>query len=600
MLFMSFLSEIGASIIEGLRTLCAYVSAIIYDFIVVLYNLFIYLSRVEILDNEFIQSIYSKVGSLLILFMIFKLIFSLINSLIEPDKFNDKKNGFVSIVKRSIISIVLLGITPFIFKELFAFQTLIIGADDSNDNILYKLVLGDAIVSDTSSMGQTLSSNLFFSFYTDYNNPQLGGLIDTPVGEWKSENIDYIKEKVRGTENEPGTFLDAVDYVTLTGPTGEYYIEFNIVFSIFVGVFVAYILIVYCIQVAVRVFQLAYLQLVAPVPILSYISEPEGTFKKWINQCITTYLDLFIRLLIIYFVIYFCDYINKNIDNIVQFDLGLEVGTMTYIWIYIFLIIGLLLFAKKLPELLKELFPSKSGVGKLSFGLNPKKNLMEPLKPFTEPIGLITRKTIRGIDSARTGHGFSQGWKSEQGKIESWFNKQREKYTPYSYEQIKNKNAGHKEVKEIDVKWNDGVKIAKKLMDKGFGAAGTANGWDKVLDGITRDNYNAIFKHNEFVKSKMDLDKAKNDLNILRDGLLQVQSGGIFTYGGVTYTSTNVSDLSKKYNSQSGTVSGLESVHGSIRKQYADDAKTEDTFKFIKSNNTNPADPSNTHTSKHI
>ena len=157
------------------------------------------------------------------------------------------------------------------------------------------------------------------------------------------------------------------------------------------------------------------------------------------------------------------------------------------------------------------------------------------------------------------------------------------------------------EVRDINDKWNDGVKIAKKLRAAGFTSYGTGTtGWDKALDGTTRANYKIIFNSEEFISSKMNLDSAKKDMEKLRDGLLQVQSGGTFTFGGVTYSSANVADLSDKYNSQSGVVSGLETVHNSLRKQYANDAATEDKFKFVKNNQANPAEPSHNHRTEGI
>ena len=71
--------------------------------------------------------------------MLFKLVFSLVNSLISPDKLDDKKNGAVAIIKRSIISIVLLGITPTLFDEAFEIQRLLVG-NSTGDNVLYKLI----------------------------------------------------------------------------------------------------------------------------------------------------------------------------------------------------------------------------------------------------------------------------------------------------------------------------------------------------------------------------------------------------------------------------------------------------------------------------
>ena len=382
-MYILLLEGVGKAIIEAMRTMFGYLASVIYDFIVLLYDLFIYLSRMEILDNDFVQSIYKKVGSILLLFMVFKLTFSLINSLINPDKFNDKKNGFTAIITRSILAIVMLGITPTIFREMFDLQSLIIGANNSSDNVLYKLVLSDAIVSDSTSFGKTLASNLFFCFYTDDEYPKFGGeTIPNASGELVTLNVKTLKESIESDDNE--TFFTAIQYINEKGSTGDYAIEFDIVFSVLVGAFVVWILVMYCIQAAVRVFQLAYLQLIAPVPILSYISEPEGAFKKWISQCVNTFLDLFIRLLIIYFILYLCDYITKNIDNIISFDMGAyNISDKMENWLYIFLIVGLLLFAKKVPELLKDIFPMKGGAGKFSYGLKPAKEISDFAKGAT-------------------------------------------------------------------------------------------------------------------------------------------------------------------------------------------------------------------------
>jgi len=61
----------------------------------------------------------------------------------------------------------------------------------------------------------------------------------------------------------------------------------------------------YCISVGVRLIMLAFLQLIAPIPILSYLGQDkDGVFGKWAKKCLSTFLDLFIRLAIIYFVIF--------------------------------------------------------------------------------------------------------------------------------------------------------------------------------------------------------------------------------------------------------------------------------------------------------
>ena len=105
---LSFWSDVAFSIKQALRTFSCTVAAVIYNFIVDLYNVFMYTARAEILESSFIQGIYNKVGMILGIFMVFKLSFSLIQSLVDPSKFTDEKKGFGGIIKRSVISIVLL------------------------------------------------------------------------------------------------------------------------------------------------------------------------------------------------------------------------------------------------------------------------------------------------------------------------------------------------------------------------------------------------------------------------------------------------------------------------------------------------------------
>ena len=163
---------INFSIEQALRSMMGSILALIYSLIDYLYNVFVYLSKAQILDNEFIQSIYSKVGMILGIFMIFKLLFSLIQSLIDPDKLTDKKTGFASIIFRAVISIVLLGTTPAIFREAFKLQNLIV-AGDTSDNVIYKLIAGSSSVGNLDNMGRVISSDLYFSFYTDDEEPFL-------------------------------------------------------------------------------------------------------------------------------------------------------------------------------------------------------------------------------------------------------------------------------------------------------------------------------------------------------------------------------------------------------------------------------------------
>lgn len=378
---LSFWSDVAFSIKQALRTFSCTVAAVIYNFIVDLYNVFMYTARAEILESSFIQGIYNKVGMILGIFMVFKLSFSLIQSLVDPSKFTDEKKGFGGIIKRSVISIVLLGITPSIFNMAFDLQNLVVGSANNTDNIIYKLIVGKAPSKDAESFGHVIASELYFGFYTENEPLKLNQGLEVTYpdsGGVQLEVHDYEYLKTQILEDHM-SFSDTVDYISIT-KAGQYVIKWDGLFAIGFGLFMVYILITYCISVATRVIQLAYLQLIAPVPILSYISDPEGSFKNWTKQCMTTYLDLFIRLAIIYFIITVSTQILQafsEVGSVFYESTGLEAGSGTAKWVSRFLIIGLLMFGKRVPELLKDLFPNfGGGAASIGFGLkNPKKML---------------------------------------------------------------------------------------------------------------------------------------------------------------------------------------------------------------------------------
>ena len=138
-------------------------------------------------------------------------------------------------------------------------------------------------------------------------------------------------------------------------------------------------------QVAVRLIQLAYLELIAPIPIIMYIT-PKGDeqLKKWGTQCTTTFLDFFLRVAIIYFAKFIVEIIlNSNALNIYADSNGFESLYLTCI-----MIIATLIFVKKVPNLLKEIFPSLGGAAAFDYGLSFKKQVVEPLKwAYNTPLG---------------------------------------------------------------------------------------------------------------------------------------------------------------------------------------------------------------------
>ena len=606
---------IGRAIEYGFRTLMFILCDGVYRLIYLTFYIFEKLGSARIIEDT--QGIVNRISLIIGLFMVFRVTFAFVQYIVDPDAMLDKKKGAANIIKKIIISIVLLGSTSTLFNLAFKAQDLII-----DNQIIGKIIFNssssngydsDSLYStpeNSSTFGGRLSAEVFSAFYRlnpeaspkDSNQEDCKTWLTNDDG---NSGYSKLKEKIAqnkgalyGYKNSPAAIcLNEQD------SSDEYIVDFDAggFLALAFGIAVLYTIFIFTIQVGVRVIQLAYLQIIAPIPIIMYIT-PKGDeqLKKWGQQCSTTFLDFFMRCTIIYFAIL----VIQNIWETGFIGKLLSAGTESSngwetMYVGVIMIIAVLTFAKKVPNLIKEIFPSLGGAAGFDYGLSFKKQVVEPLKAgYNSPLGWGLKLGKAGAVAAI---GAIDRKKYNLPKPRNKFQQKLDKLTPGRAEAIKNVTEGRKEVREIDNKWNDGVEIAKKFTSHGFTAAGTGStGWDKALDGTTRNNYKIVFKHDEFITSKMNLDKAKKEMETLRDGLLQVQSGGTFTYGGVTYNTSNVSALSDKYNSQSGAFSGMEKVHESLRKQYADDALAEDKFKFIKNNAANPASPSHTHTTEGI
>lgn len=547
---ISVLSNISDAIMQALRTFFGRLSALIYSLIEYLYDVFILISRAEFLDSDLVNGIYKKVGMILGIFMLFKLIFSLIQSLIEPEKFNDDKKGYVSIIKRSIIAIVLLGVTPSIFREAFNIQNLIIGSDNSN-NVIYKLVVGESS-NNIENMGRTIAANLYFSFYTDDEYPYYDGEGDYIEQEEKDrfKVIDY-NTIVENVENKDMSFYDTVDYLSLK-VNYQYIIEFNEILSILLGIVVAWMLVLYCIQAGTRVIQLGYLQLIAPIPILSYISDPEGSFKNWIKQCTSTYLDLFIRLAIIYFIMtILADVLvqfNKT-DSLIMASTGLISGTFTATLVKIFIVIGLLMFAKKVPELLKELFPNMGGgAASLDFGLKSPKKMLEDIPGANKALGFAGNTFKRGV-------GFIDRKVHHLPKQRGKFGQAIDKLLP-----------GHAEAHKSRLEMNDRHKLEKE------GHAIYSKYGDKL-------SANA-FSSSEFRESWIRVKNAKNELEACDKDLEYYRNE--IAQGNISTENSEYQDAIRRQKAASNRLEAAKQDHENIRKIHSGDARKEDAYKYYK------------------
>lgn len=376
-----------------LRKVAGSICNAIYSLISILFDVFYSLANIRILNagtmvdgvwhDAPITIIYKRITLLLGIIMVFYVTFQFVKYVLEPDTFADKEKGGEKLVFKLIIVVALMGTVPTIFDKAYDIQRLIL-----NSHLIDKVLIGHTDT-DMSSVGKSMSASVFSLFY--YLDDVTSKDFDCKNGITCQETVNMNISNLATTGSMPmitsGLGIEVND--------NKFAIHFDTWFAMGVGIFLCYILVLYVIDVGVRVAQLTYLQIIAPIPIISYLSpKKDGMFQKWVKQCVVTFLDVFIRLFIIYFMLLVIS--NINISSIGE-SINASVDETTKTWVYIALILGLLLFAQKAPKLIQELFPNM-GAAMGNFGLKPG-DRMPALAAKAAAMGLggasaLARKTI--------------------------------------------------------------------------------------------------------------------------------------------------------------------------------------------------------------
>lgn len=373
------LKSIGTFIKDALRSVATALDSLIYQVVAFLYKLFFFVSSTEIFQNDAVKNVSKNFQLLVAVVVMFSLSISLVNYIVNPDNMKSGKVPASKLVTKVITSLILLLTINVIFATAYRLQNAII-----ENNFIGKLILGDKAQSfDVESMGMSFSKSILSAFITD--NPNKSGT----VPDYNIPDANYLFNDILTKESQ---YHYLVDFINDKDDKGEYVLNYNAL-SIPVGLFIGYILLTYVVGVGVRTVQLFYLQVIAPVPILFYVL-PNGDdkLKKWTQQCITTYLDLFIRHLIIYLTIFLCSNLLSTEGTLI-----IPSGADDYKnWIILALVIAIMLFAKKAPDLIKELFPATSKASG-DFGLNLGKQFKGTAA------GAVLGAGVGGIAGAATG-----------------------------------------------------------------------------------------------------------------------------------------------------------------------------------------------------
>lgn len=129
-------------------------------------------------------------------------------------------------------------------------------------------------------------------------------------------------------------------------------LEVSFIFSIIAGIGLIIYLLFLCVEIIIRRLKLFFLEVLAPIPIISYVDPKDKTFSTWIKMYIATYLDLFIKLIAIKIAIE----LVATVSNEFWSTGNIETGIIGGVLIKFFYIVAILAFAKILPTMISKIF----------------------------------------------------------------------------------------------------------------------------------------------------------------------------------------------------------------------------------------------------
>ena len=324
------------------RAIGIWIDSIAFSLIDNIYNLIIEFSKLTFFQEGTILNVMKSTYVVISIFALFRIALILVNAIISPDKLTDNKNGMGPVLRNLLLMFILLIFTPAIFNKAYSLQKTIV-----EGNYIQKIFL------QTSAENQNPGKEMKNIVITALIHP------DERIAKYNSETKQYdivdngctgnckdaIDEYNKMLKNNGDSmFTVFTKYIGVTKKINDetvYVYSYMFIVTLAAGIFITYTLASFGLDIAVRAVELAVLEILSPLFIVTIIepkSATTGPFHNWLKTVGKTYVSLFIKLAILSFMILFISLINK-IDTS-------NVGVMGKV----VALLAVLIFAKKAPK----------------------------------------------------------------------------------------------------------------------------------------------------------------------------------------------------------------------------------------------------------
>lgn len=404
-----------------------YIDGAIYNLIDYLYDIFEALAKANLFQEETYRGIVNRIYIVLGMIMLFVLAYSLLKAVIDPDSFAKGESSFPKLIQNLIVSLIIIVVLPTVFSVAYNIQNSIL-----NQSTIPKLILGSNYELEIKgngtipSPGKRMAYYTFTSFFheneawcnTRDNNGEYSVDPGTGVGQSKCaelingngwiffQNGQTLASMTTELLNEDVSFVAFSKYGEAIADEGS--IDYMPLISTVAGIFVAYVILNFCFDMAVRVIKLMFFQIIAPIPVICRVlpgGNMKDVFSTWVKKTTSTFIDVFLRIAIMYFGIFLINQVIANFAGVAS------MGALTFtqrLLAKAMLIMGVVMFIREAPKLLSEMFHLDTGG--MSLGIRNKLAQGGGLLAagaIGGAAGMLGRNAVNAVKNVRKAEG---GW----------------------------------------------------------------------------------------------------------------------------------------------------------------------------------------------
>ncbi len=414
------------------------IDGLIYDLVSGMFSIFEFLVGTNLFSNELYSDIVKRIYIILGMVMMFVLAYSLLKAVINPDDFSKGESSFPNLIKNVVTSLAIIAILPTVFTVAFNIQNSIL-----NYNVIPKLILGDKFTETDSTLesgGRKLSTSVFYAFFhineevacsveageslTETAQEECAKTIDSNAGNphfynlWLGDETAPTFADIKASVDKGDISMANFDMFSEAVRDGK--ISYTFIISTLCGLFLLYVLVNFCFDMAVRLVKLMFFQIIAPIPVVCRVipgGKMKDVFSTWLKKTISTFIDSFLRIFIIFIGVFI---INNIVDNWTSITEGSGLNFAQRSLVQGLVLMGVVVFIRQAPKLLGDIF--HLDIGDMKLGLMDKLAMgggLAAAAALGGAGGMMLRNGAMGIHNFRQAKGFGNKVKAAFGGIGS-------------------------------------------------------------------------------------------------------------------------------------------------------------------------------------